>query len=230
VKRWLVSLLGACASEQISLGAYESPHDAQVLSAPFPYFEAEDGELAGGFVRVSASDASGAAALAPPLGTSELEPGPARASYRFSVPSAGSYVVWGRIQAPGANNNRVWYQVDHGAWIKWRISTGDIWYWDDLHDDADYGTPVRFTLSAGEHTLTLANCVDGWRIDRFYVTSLGDTPPGNTTNCRPPHSIELNGECQPSCGAQNGQRCSEQDCAGKPLIAAYDCAICCSYP
>ncbi len=227
MKRLALVLLSACAPEEVSLGAWAPPPDA---AAPSRYFEAEDGQLSGGFARVDAAGASNGAALAPPAGTFDSAPGAARAVYRFAVPRDGTYVMWGRMNAPGANNNRVWFLIDDGSWFKWRLSTGDIWYWDDLHDDADYGHPLRFALRAGEHTLTLANCVDGLRLDRFYVTADGDTPPGNTTICRPPHSIEVAGSCQPSCGAQSGTRCSEQDCAGRTLITAYDCAICCAYP
>lgn len=233
MKRIALLLLGACTPEEISLGAWEldASMDAYVVDAyvamdarlqASPYFEAEDGVLSG-FERVDDGTA-----IAPPAGTFDSTPGEARAVYRFSVPRDASYVLWGRIQSPGASNNRVWFAIDDGAFTKWRISTGDIFYWDDLHDDANYGTARRFELRAGEHTLTLANCTDGIRLDRFYITADGDTPPGNTTICRPPHSIEIAGACQPSCGAQNGRRCGEQACAGRPLITAYDCAICCS--
>jgi hypothetical protein len=232
VKRLLFALLSACTAEEVSLGAWEL--DAGVVlpldaSAPSPYFEAEEGELRG-FERVDARGASHGAALIAPSGTFDDAPGQARAHYRFAVPRDATYVLWARMQAPGASHNRVWFQVDGGSWHKWRISTGDVFFWDDLHEDADYGNPLRFVLAAGEHSLTLANCVDGWRLDRFYVTADGDEPPGNTTLCAPPHSIELAGTCQPSCGAQNGRRCGEQACAGRPPIAAYDCAVCCAYP
>ena len=65
-------------------------------------------------------------------------PGAARARYRAaSSTRAGDYVIWGRIHAPGADHNRFWFQLDGGTWYKWRISVGEIWYWDDFHDDTD---------------------------------------------------------------------------------------------
>ena len=59
---------------------------------------------------------------------------------------AGDYRIWGRIHAPGTTDNRFWFQLDGGTFYKWRISTGDIWYWDDFHDDRRYGTPLTFRL------------------------------------------------------------------------------------
>jgi len=64
-------------------------------------------------------------------------------------------------------------------------------------------------------------------LDRLYITAQGDEPPGNDTPCDPPHSISLERECLPSCGSLNGTACSEIECAGLPLLPAYDCAICC---
>ena len=44
---------------------------------------------------------------------------------RFEAPSAADYVIWGRIYAPNAIDNRFWFQVDGGAWTLWRISVGE---------------------------------------------------------------------------------------------------------
>ena len=136
-------------------------------------------------------------------------------------------MIWGRLRAPGALHNRFWFQVDGGTWTKWRISVGDIWYWDDFHDDVEYGTPLTFSLAAGPHELALANCVDGVELDRLFLSPTGEVPPGNATACNPPHSIELEGECLPSCGSQNGTACDEVTCEGREILPAYDCGICC---
>ncbi|WP_437725331.1 hypothetical protein [Sorangium sp. So ce861] len=230
MKRWSAARIAAlgclaasgCDAEITSVGAW-----APVVSGS-SYVEAELGELAGGFTVGEDSRASGGRFLSPPDGMSSDEaPGPARARYRFEAPSAAEYVIWGRIYAPNAINNRFWFQVDGGAWTLWRISVGEIWFWDDLHDDTRYGEPLRFSLAAGAHELVLANAADGVRLDRLYFTPDGDEPPGNDTPCAPPHSIEVGGECLPSCGALQGTECGEAQCAGRELLDAYDCGVCC---
>jgi hypothetical protein len=217
-----LGLACACACDPITteVGAW-SPD-------PNLYLEAESGVLAGGFSIGEDAGASRGRYIAPPVGVeSDVEPGMARAVYSFSLERDGDYVIWGRLRAPGALNNRFWFQVDGGVWTKWRISVGDIWYWDDFHRDTDYGNTLTFPLEAGKHELVLANCVDGVALDRLFFSPTGVVPPGNDTACHPPHSIELEGQCLPSCGAQDGTTCDAVACEGRDLISAYDCAVCC---
>jgi hypothetical protein len=193
-----------------------------------PYLEAEAGELSAGFRRASDPNASAGQFLSPPDGAhSENEPGAARARYTFEIARTATYEVWGRIRGPDPEHNRFWFQLDGGAWHKWRLSTGDIWFWDAFHEDANYGTPLEFALAAGAHTLVIANCVDGAGLDRLYIREAGATPPGNDTLCNPPHSIERAGKCVPSCGSHGRTDCGGDVCQGRPILSAYDCAVCC---
>ena len=192
------------------------------------YLEAEDGELSFGFQVVDDGAASAGRCLAPPSGESfDSAPGPARAVYSFDVKQAATYLIWGRIRSSGALDNRFWFQVDGGEWVKWRLSVGDIWFWDTLHEDTDYGVPIEFELQPGSHQITFANCVPGVELDRLYITARGDTPPGNDTICNPPHTIELAGKCVESCGHLNGNICGVAACAGQTTLVAYDCDVCC---
>ncbi|HEX6271588.1 MAG TPA: hypothetical protein VFZ53_01040 [Polyangiaceae bacterium] len=210
----------ACEPVTTSVGSWERETSL--------YLEAEQGELSGGFSIGEDPEASEERFIAPPPGvTSDAEPGSARAVYAFSAAIEGDYVFWGRLRSPGALENRFWIRVDDGPWTKWRISVGDIWFWDDVHDDVSYGTPLVFPLSSGDHTLVVANAVDGVALDRLFLSPSGESPPGNATSCNPPHSIERDGECLPSCGSLNGTACDEVTCAGRELLDAYDCGVCC---
>jgi hypothetical protein len=222
----LFLVAGACEPILTSVGSWTDD------SGPGHYLEAEDGALSGGFEIGRDSAASAGRYISPPFGvSSENAPGPARAVYEFSVGTPGVYRIWGRIRSPTAENNRFWVQVDDNAPIKWRISTGDIWYWDAFHNDIDYENPTDFQLAAGPHRITVANCVDGVDLDRLYYTlDPKDVPPGNDTPCSPPNSIEVNGACQLSCGSQGGKGCSIEACTGKPTLDAYDCVVCCKLP
>jgi hypothetical protein len=231
----LLLLLMACEPRVTSLGAWikDKPDagpsvDAAVTARDARYLEAEDGALSGGFtIEDDGAASNGQRIAAPAQATSDDAPGTARARYRFEVAAPATYAIWGRIKSPDADHNRFWFQLDGGDWHKWRISTGEIWFWDALHEDADYDTAFEFALDAGAHELVIANCVDGVALDRLYVTADGDMPPGNDTPCNPPHSIEVGGECQPSCGSHMDTTCVVAACAGKELLPAYDCAVCC---
>jgi hypothetical protein len=87
VKRLLL-LLSACTPQEVSLGAWDAyvpTGDARAQEDGSPYFEAEDGVLSGGFMRIEAGDASHGAALAAPSGTFDTAPGEARAVWRHTA-------------------------------------------------------------------------------------------------------------------------------------------------
>jgi hypothetical protein len=198
---------------------------------PGTYLEAESGELSAGFVVGDDLTASAGHFLEAQTGTmSEDAPGASHATYELKITTAGTYFIWGRIRSPSTSTNRFWVQLDGGTPFKWRITVGDIWFWDRLHDDFNYGTPLTFPLSAGTHTLVISNCVDGVELDRIFYTPNEETPPGNTTPCDPPNSIDLPGGCQPSCGSQGGDTCGPAACSGLPPLPAYDCDVCCIGP
>jgi hypothetical protein len=192
------------------------------------YLEAESGVLSDGFTVGNDPTASGAHFIAPVAGvTSDAVPGALRARYDFTIDNAGSYLIWGRIRSPNIERNRFWFQVDGGDWTLWRITVGDIWYWDAFHDNIQYGLPRTFDWAAGAHELVLANSVDNADLDRLYFSTDRSTPPGNDTPCDPPHTIDLDGSCSPSCGDLGGNQCGAVNCAGLPSVETYDCSICC---
>lgn len=192
------------------------------------YLEAELGELGGGFtVGTDPAASNGQYLLAPETAAPDNAESPATARYTFTVAEDGDYLIWGRVYSPDIYTNRFHVQVDGGTRYLWRITVGNIWYWDDFHDNLQYNQPLRFQLTAGTHELVIGNVAAGARLDRLYITAGGDEPPGNITNCRPPHSIDIDGVCHDSCGAQatpeQGTTCV---CAGRPdteLFEAYDC-------
>ena len=222
---WLSASLGAAACQ---------PHETRVgiWTDSGHYLEAESAAISGGFQVAFDQTASQAGVLVAPSGVkSEQQPGDARATYELTIKTAASYRIWGRIRSPDAEHNRFWVQIDEGPWIKWRISAGEIWYWDAFHDDVDYDNALDFPLEIGRHRLTLANCADEVELDRLYYTpDPDDEPLGNDTPCNPPHSIELGGVCQPSCGSQGGNQCGAL-CQDHAPMYAYDCGpLCCHIP
>ncbi len=224
----------ACGRDVTSIGAERGAlldastrQDASALDAGAGfYLEAEDGELSGFAIEDAAAASAGRALLAPDV-FSDAMPGSARARYAFELEAAGEYTIWGRVYAPDVDANRFWLQLDGQAPFLWRISTGEVWFWDDVHDDRDYGSALGFALGAGAHELVIANAGPNARLDRLYLTAAGDAPPGNDTPCNPPHTVELAGQCVPSCGLLQGTACGPVDCADRAPLPAYDCDVCC---
>jgi hypothetical protein len=224
-----VSAGGGALPEGGELGAGGAPE----AIGPGLYLEAESGELSsdpsiadGGFAIIADAAASGGRYILPPASlVSDMLHGSAQARYTFNLDEAGDYLIWGRIYTPDITSNRLWFQVDGGDWIRWRITVGTIWYWHAFHRDTLYDDPMHFTLAAGPHTLVVANDVPGARLDRLYIGVPGDVPPGNTTTCHPPHTIERNGTCQKSCGIQAmpGKPTTCACPAGVTTFPAYDC-------
>jgi hypothetical protein len=208
-------------------GALPPPDAAAAVSV---YMEAESGKLTG-FTIGADPAASGGEYISPPASVqSLLVPGDARAEYSFVLGRPGTYLVWGRLQAPTVDSNAFWVTVDNGPSYRWQLSTGVIWFWGAVTSDADYGNPIRYTLGAGPHQLVFQNSVPGVELDRLYVTVPGDVPPGNDTPCDPPNSIQLaDGGCEPSCGSHGNTTCGAA-CTGLPPLVSYDCGVCCHVP
>jgi len=230
----VIALLAGCGRDVTSIGAthlalpdaaIDASTDAALDAGESLYLEAEEGALSGLSIEERAGASSGRSIVAPDA-LSDAMPGQARARYAFELREAGDYTIWGRVYAPDVDANRFWLQLDGGAWFLWRISTGEVWYWDDVHEDRSYGTPLTFALEPGAHELVIANAGPLARLDRWYITSRGDEPPGNDTPCDPPHTVQLGGECVPSCGLLMGTGCGDV-CAGREPLPAYDCDVCC---
>jgi hypothetical protein len=228
-----VLLCAAGLALSAGCGRVETVVGAELTDAPVSslYLEAESGLLAGGFTIQVDPNASGGKYILPPSTASLYAPGTASAEYTFAVGLSGTYLFWGRIRGPGAENNTFWLSVDDGPFYQWRLSTGVIWYWGAITSGTDYGHPIPFLLAAGSHRLTFRNSATEVGLDRLYITALGDVPPGNDTKCDPPNSIQLaDGGCEPSCGSHGNTTCGTTACAGQTPLVAYDCDICCHIP
>ena len=119
--------------------------------------EAEDGTLVG-FTTVADGAASGGEAIEVPNGTGNQLAGPNenfKASYCFSVATAGTYRIKGRLKAPSFSDDSFWVRVD-GAPV-----SGFLW------DTAVSTSYVDVFLDVGNHTVDVFQREDGPRIDRL---------------------------------------------------------------
>jgi len=99
----------------------------------------------------------------PPTGVTNL------VSISVSVPSNGTYTVFGRVNCPDANGDSFYVQMDGGSFATLNGLPVGGWAW------ANFGA---FSLTAGSHTFTIAYREDGAQLDKISVSSDTVAPTG----------------------------------------------------
>lgn len=169
------SISGYCvSSSSLRVNATSSSQSCTPSTTVTVRAEAESGTETAPMQVGSDANASGGQYVAVAAGNSS-EASPPSAGYAtipFSVPSAGTYTVWGRVIAPTVDSDSFWVRVDSGAWTKWNdIAAGSSWHWANVTDDNASDARVLVNLAAGNHTLTFAYREEGTRLDRVLVTN-----------------------------------------------------------
>lgn len=100
-------------------------------------------------------------------------------TWTFSVPSAGTYVVWCRVKSPDATQDSFFVKMDSGAEDVYDTAEGTWspnWQWTRLNGRGGTGVPLTlnprsFSLTAGSHSLTFRGREKLARVDRVLVTN-----------------------------------------------------------
>ncbi len=102
--------------------------------------------------------------------------------YTVNMSQAGRYFLFMRLDAPDPSSNSVWVRVDDQPWMKfWRETTGEQlltsgFEWREVNHD---GVPGSLDLSAGFHSIRVANREPGTRIDKLLLASNDGSPSGH---------------------------------------------------
>jgi hypothetical protein len=102
------------------------------------------------------------------------------ATYKFTVPE-GTYKVLLHVVIIGGADS-FWVRIPGAAcapgtygntdWVKFNvIDKGENWHWDEVHSDSHNKEVVKFTLSAGTHTLEIARRDAGTFVDCILITN-----------------------------------------------------------
>ena len=143
---------------------------------PAAWLEAECATVGSNWNVAEDANAAGGKYLTYPSGTS-MNGAPTNPAdhVTFSVvtATAGSYHLQARIRAPSGSNDSFWFKVNDGDWIKWwqGITRGTQFNWNTAT-----GSP--FTLTAGNHTITVAYRESGTQLDKLYLSSSSESPDG----------------------------------------------------
>ena len=110
-------------------------------------------------------------------------------SFDVTVTTAGTYYLFTRIDMPDPSRNSLWVRVDGGKWMKfWKETTGQQiltsgFEWRRVTDD---GAATSFPLTAGKHTVSVANREPGSLLDKVTLSNVEALPSGTglaATNC-----------------------------------------------
>lgn len=120
-------------------------------------FEAEAGELAGGWVAVQDETASGGAYLQTPA-TYDRAAGGGGVSFAFEVPADGTYYVQGRIRVPGPlamNHDSMFVAMDEGEPVAWHLQHlgAPEFHWLRVYSIKSEARAIAYRLTRGRHVL-----------------------------------------------------------------------------
>ena len=90
--------------------------------------------------------------------TSTAEGPAGSATFRFNIPKAGKYTLYGLVRAAGPDQGKsdsFFVTVDDGERLLWDLKTGAALWWDPLQDRGD-PSPRVFDLAAGPHAIRLS--------------------------------------------------------------------------
>jgi hypothetical protein len=170
-------------------GARTSAAIAITVDAGAPvssYYEAESGILVAPMTLVAEAGASGGRFV------QSTTTGSGTLRLQVNAPTAGTYVLWGRVLAPTPDTDSLYVSVDGGAEDIWDMAEflwKPEWQWTRVTGRAaNGGTPSRlnqqprlFTLTAGVHTFTFRGREPQAGLDRLFVTAdAGALPAGAT--------------------------------------------------
>ena len=102
-------------------------------------------------------------------------------SFNLNIQQTATYVTYFHLNAPTNSNNSFWVRVDESPWIKFWKETDrsnmltDGFEWRRLSNDT---RAVTLNLSAGSHTLVVANRESGTALDKIYLTTSNELPLG----------------------------------------------------
>jgi len=134
--------------------------------------EAEAGTVTAPMVMTADPMVSGGQYVQVPTGAAINNPTQANAgfvTYQVDVKTAGSYNIWGLVNAPTAQANRFFVRVDAGAYSTWTLPVNNTMFtWNRV---AVNNVPVAVNLTAGLHTLEVKRSRSATKLDIVAVTS-----------------------------------------------------------
>lgn len=109
-------------------------------------------------------------------GTNYYIPPASSASYNFTAPAAGSYVLWVKVKA--VNDGGFYIYDGKGRYTTWDAGSRSTWTWVKV-TDAYTGSVVNFSLTAGSNNVQFGWKDDNVQIDKVVFTTNTSYTPTN---------------------------------------------------
>jgi hypothetical protein len=109
----------------------------------------------------------------------------------YTIPTAGTYRVWARIQSDTATNNSFNLQIDSACAVAVGGAniTPNTWTWVDYTGGVTTNK-LNATLTAASHTFVLTGIDPGVMVDRvIFATDSACVPTGTGDNCAVPPTV-----------------------------------------
>jgi hypothetical protein len=87
----------------------------------------------------------------------------------FSLEVEGSFSIYARLNCPTYDDDSFWIKVDNGGFSMHNGLVTSGWEWIKFND---------YTLTGGEHTLTIGYREDGAKMDKIVISNYGTAPEG----------------------------------------------------
>ena len=130
------------------------------------WLEAECGDLGSLWQVPQSASASKGQYIRVQSGYNSLDEAPTstegHAVYTFNINEAGTYDLWARVRTPSPDDDSFWIKMNQGIWKNWNNIPGSASEW-------TWVLCQSYTLSVGEHTLTVAYREDGTDMDKIYI-------------------------------------------------------------
>ena len=95
----------------------------------------------------------------------------------FEVVAADDYDIYGRLNCPSYDDDSFWLTMDNGGFNYYNGLVTNGWEWIKFRS---------YSLTEGEHTLSIGYREDGAKLDKVLITKIADVPSGlgeEAVNC-----------------------------------------------
>lgn len=137
------------------------------------FYEPECAEVGERWLILNDSQASNEFYVMVEPGTQSLSQPPAGSEsfiiITFPIDSAGNYSVFARLNCPTYDDDSYWVKMDNGNFQMYNGLVTSGWEWKKLNE---------YTLTHGEHTLTIAYREDGAKLDKICISNYPYPPLG----------------------------------------------------
>lgn len=132
--------------------------------------DSSDAVLSGKVINGYDAQASRASYFYAPEGSGKnyAVPPPGAATFNFQLPKSGSYVIWAKVKASTASNQRYYIYNGSGKWFAWKTGIHQEWHWVQVTEGA---SQAIFNFQQGSNQFKMAWFDENVKVDQVLITN-----------------------------------------------------------